>query len=116
MAAIQKCGFQLVEDPLYSPDMAPSDYHQFPKIKQELAVHHFASDDDVMNAVDHFLMDQNYAFYSEGTHLLHDRWTMLKTLLHFIVWNWFLFTLGHGHFNHPCISEEKQNKTKENII
>ena len=25
MTAIQKCGFHLVEDPPYSPDLAPSD-------------------------------------------------------------------------------------------
>ena len=43
MAAIQKCGFQLVEDPPYSPDLVPSDYYYlFPKMKKELDVHHFA--------------------------------------------------------------------------
>ena len=29
---------------------------------------------DDMNAVDHFLMDQNGIFYTEAIHLLHDRW------------------------------------------
>ena len=33
MAAIQKYGFQLVKDPPYSPDLAPSDYYLFPKMK-----------------------------------------------------------------------------------
>ena len=33
MAAIQICGFQLVEDPPYSPDLAPSDYYLFPEMK-----------------------------------------------------------------------------------
>ena len=28
-----------------------------------------------MNAVDHFLRDQNGTFYTEGIRLLHDRWT-----------------------------------------
>ena len=28
-----------------------------------------------MNAVNHFLRDQNGAIYTEGTCLLHDRWT-----------------------------------------
>ena len=60
MAAIQKCGFQLVEDPHHSPDFALPEND-----------HHFARDDDVLNAVDHFLMDQNGTFY----HLLHDQWT-----------------------------------------
>ena len=30
---------------------------------------------DVINAVDHFLRDQNGASYTEGIRLLHDHWT-----------------------------------------
>ena len=67
--------FQLVEDPPYSPDLAPSDCYLFPKMKNELGGHHFTRDDDVMNAVYHFLRDQNGAFYTEGIRLLHDHWT-----------------------------------------
>ena len=69
LAAIQKCGFQLGEDPPYSPDLAPSDYYLFPKMKKEFGGHYFARY-DVMNAV-----DQNGAIYTEGIRLLHDRWT-----------------------------------------
>ena len=69
MAAIQKCGFQIVEDPPYSFDLAPSDYYLFPKMKKELGGHHFATYDDGMNAVDHFLRDKNGAFYTEGISL-----------------------------------------------
>ena len=43
-------------------------------MKKELGGH-FARDDDVMNAVDPFLSDQNGTFYTEGIRLLHDRWT-----------------------------------------
>ena len=75
VADIQKCGFQLVEDPSYSPDLAPSDHFLFPKMKKELSGHHFARLDDVMNAVGHFLRYQNGAFYTEGIHLFHDCWT-----------------------------------------
>ena len=81
MAAIQKCRFQLVEDPPYSPDLAPSDYYLFPKLKNELGGHHFARDDDVVNAVDHSLMDQNGTVYTEGTCLLHDCWTKCVLLM-----------------------------------
>ena len=62
---------QLVKDPHFSPDLAPSDYYLFPKIKKELGGHHCAIDDDV----DHFLMVQNGVFYTEGIRLLHNRWT-----------------------------------------
>ena len=75
MASIQKCGFQLVEHPPYSPDLAASDYYLFQKMKMELSGHHFARDDDVMNAEDHFLRDHNDTFYKEGIPLLHDHWT-----------------------------------------
>ena len=55
------------------PELAPSDYYFFPKMKKELGGHHFARDDDVMNAVDQFLRDQNGV--PEGIRLLHDHWT-----------------------------------------
>ena len=75
MAAIQKCGFQRVEDSPYSPDLDPSDYYLFSKMKKDLGSHHFAIYDDLMNAVDHFLRDQNGATYAEEIRLLHDCWT-----------------------------------------
>ena len=50
-------------------------YYLFPKMKKVLRGHNFARSDDVMNAVDHFLRDQNGAFYTEGIRLLHDCWT-----------------------------------------
>ena len=71
MAAIQRYGFQLVDDPPCSPDLALSDYCLFPRMKKELGGYNFARDDDV----DHFLRDQNGAFYTEGISLPHDRWT-----------------------------------------
>ena len=52
------------------PDLAPSDYYLFPKMTKELGGHHFARNDDVMNAVVHLLRYQNGAFYTEVTHLL----------------------------------------------
>ena len=68
MAAIQNCGFQLVEDPTYSPDLAQSSrkYYLFPKIKKELDGHHFAIDDNAMNTVDQFLRDQKDALLQKG--------------------------------------------------
>ena len=75
MAAIQKCGFQLSKTHLILLIYAPSDYYLFLKIKKELGGHHFVTDDDVMNVVDHFLRAQNGAFYAEAILLLHDRWT-----------------------------------------
>ena len=44
MAAIQKCGFHLVDDSPYSPDLAPSRLLPFPENKEKLSDHHFARD------------------------------------------------------------------------
>ena len=55
MAAIQTYGFQFVEDPPVSPDLAPFYYYVFPKMKKEFGGHQ--TDDDVMNAVDNFLRE-----------------------------------------------------------
>ena len=80
IAAIQKCGFQLVEDPPYSPDLAPlTTYYLFPTMKKELGGHHLLCYvmllDYVMNAMDYFLRNHNDTFYTEGIPLLHDHRT-----------------------------------------
>ena len=36
MAAMHVCGFELVDCPPYSPDLAPSDYFLFPNRKKTL--------------------------------------------------------------------------------
>ena len=36
MAAVRDCGFELVDRPLYSPDLAPSSYFLFPNMKNAL--------------------------------------------------------------------------------
>jgi len=37
-------GFQFLDHPPYSPDLAPSDYHPFPGLKKQLKGRHFSSD------------------------------------------------------------------------
>jgi len=43
-------GFQYLDHPPYSPDLAPSDYHLFPGLKKQLKGHHFSSDAEVIAA------------------------------------------------------------------
>jgi len=44
LAAQKKLGFQYLDQPPYSPDLALSDYHLFPGLKKKLKVSHFSSD------------------------------------------------------------------------
>jgi len=49
----------------YSPDLAPSDFHLFPALKDHLSGHKFASD-DVKTAVMRWLKSEGTEFYKAG--------------------------------------------------
>ena len=74
MAAINDCGFKLIEHPPYLPDLAPSDFHLFPKLKTAISGTHFKSDNDVIHAVEDFLNGQEKDFFKSGIEALKHRW------------------------------------------
>jgi len=51
-------GFQSLDHPPYSPDLAPSDYHLFPGLKKQMKVRHFSSDAEVIAAAETWLDGQ----------------------------------------------------------
>lgn len=75
IATAQDCGFEILPHPPYSPDLAPSDFYLFPKLKFELKGKHFANDDDVIAAVEIFLESQSENFFMDGLVKLEKRWT-----------------------------------------
>ena len=66
MAAIHDRGFKLVEHPPYSPDLAPSDFHLFPKLKTAISGTHIHSNNHVIHAVDDFLNGQEKDSFKSG--------------------------------------------------
>jgi len=56
-------GFQFLDHPPYSLDLAPSDYHLFPGLKNELKGHHFSSDMEVIAAAETWLNGQPSEFF-----------------------------------------------------
>lgn len=72
--AIHNAGFELMAHPPYSPDLAPSDFYLFPKLKECLRGNKFNSDDEVMTAVEEFFCDQNPEFFEKGITMLEHRW------------------------------------------
>jgi histone-lysine N-methyltransferase SETMAR len=71
--AIQCCGFQELNHPPYSPDLVPSDYFLFSKLKSDLRGKKFISDEEVISAVlDHF-KDKNLEYFFSGIQKLIDR-------------------------------------------
>ena len=51
-------GFQCLDHPPYSPDLAPLDYHPFPGLKKQLKDRHFSSDVEVIAAAESWLDGQ----------------------------------------------------------
>ena len=58
-------GFQCLDHPPYSPDLAPLDYHLFPGLKKQLKGRHFSSNAEVIAAAETWLDGQPSEFSFE---------------------------------------------------
>ena len=52
----------MLPHPLYSPDLAPGDFHLFPKLKEHLKGQHFSYDEEVKSAVRKWFQKENNFF------------------------------------------------------
>ena len=75
VAEAERCGFELLPHAPYSPDLAPSDFYLFPKLKSHLRGRRFESDNDVICAVEGYLGAQTADFFREGIAKLEHRWS-----------------------------------------
>ena len=66
-------GFQCLDHPPYSLDLALSDYHLFPGLKKQLKGHCFLSDVEVIAAADTCLDKQPSEFFLSGLQKLEQR-------------------------------------------
>ena len=81
MNAATDCGFEILPHPPHSPDMAPSDFYLFPKLKSHLHGTQYGSNEVVIEAVKEYLGDQENAFYFEGIRKLEQRWAKCIALM-----------------------------------
>ena len=70
---VHNCGFELVDYPLYSPDLAPWDFQLFSDPKKNLMWTHFAANDAFMAAAEALLNKLNEVFQA-GVVALQQRW------------------------------------------
>jgi len=66
-------GFQCLDHPPYSPDLAPSDYHLFSGLKEQLKGRHFSSDAKVIATAETWLDGQLSEFFLSGLQKLEQR-------------------------------------------
>jgi len=79
-SAAQRCNFELLPHPAYSPDLAPSDFYLFPKLKSELAGQRYSSNGEVESAVNGYLDTLPPSFFLEGLEMLQKRWAKCISL------------------------------------
>jgi [histone H3]-lysine36 N-dimethyltransferase SETMAR len=73
-AAIRDCGFEQLNHPAYSPDLAPSDFYLFRLLKKALRGRRFRDDNDLKSATEDWLESQEENFFLKGIQGLKERW------------------------------------------
>ena len=70
---MKECGFKKIEHPPYSPDLAPSDYYLFSKLKKYLRGRKFDDDEEDKAAVMEHFADKEPGYFLKGKGLLVHR-------------------------------------------
>lgn len=75
MAKLDELGYELVDHPPYSPDLAACDFFLFPNLKKWLGGRRFASNDEVIAETSHYFEELEKTYYSDGIKKLEKRLT-----------------------------------------
>ena len=65
--------WEVLSHPLYSPDVAPSDYHLFRSMAHGLAYQHFRSYKEVKRWIDSWIASKDASFFRDGMRQLRKR-------------------------------------------
>jgi histone-lysine N-methyltransferase SETMAR len=74
MGKLRDMHYELLEHPPYSPDLAPSDFSFFPKLKLFLAGQRFSSNQEAIAAVERYFADLTKNHYRDGIMALEHHW------------------------------------------
>jgi histone-lysine N-methyltransferase SETMAR len=74
MGKLRDVHYELLEHPPYFPDLAPSDFCLFPKLKHFLAGQRFSSNQEAIAAVERYFADLTKNHYRDGIMVLEHRW------------------------------------------
>ena len=76
MDGVERNGYELIPQTVYSPDFAPSDYFLFPNLKKDIRGRHFQFNEEVLAAVEEWVGgDKDPGFFSSGLMALEHRWS-----------------------------------------
>jgi histone-lysine N-methyltransferase SETMAR len=80
MGKLRDLHYKLLEHPTYSPDLAPSDFSLFPKLKIFLAGQRFSSNQEATAAVERYFADLTKNHYRDEIMALEHRWNKCISL------------------------------------
>jgi histone-lysine N-methyltransferase SETMAR len=80
MGKLRDLHYELLEHPLYSLDLAPSDFYLFPKLKLFLASQSFSWNQEAIAAVEGYFADLTKNRYRDGIMALEHRWNKYVSL------------------------------------
>jgi hypothetical protein len=106
MGKLRDLRYELLEHPPYSPDLAPSDFCFFPRVKLFLAGQRFSSNQEAIAAVEGYFC-RSYEeplqgrYIGAGINVLISREITLKNKNNFEITNSFFSLLGRKLFRPP---------------
>jgi hypothetical protein len=77
-ASIKLLNWEIFDHSPYSPDLAPSDYHLFTKMKVWLATQHFHTNEHLMEGVNNLLHNLAALFFDNAQQKLVSRYKCLN--------------------------------------
>ena len=75
--AILELGWVILVHPLYSPDLAPSDFHVFHSLSNQMLGATFKNDEDLKNWLKNYFASRKGDFWRNGFDNLVKRWEEL---------------------------------------
>ncbi|KAG5321397.1 MOS1T transposase, partial [Pseudoatta argentina] len=67
--------WEVLPHPLYSPDIAPSDFHLFRSMAHGLADRRFHSYEEAQKWIDSWIASKDMSFFRRRIHVLPERWS-----------------------------------------
>jgi len=80
MGKLRDLHYEFLEHPPYSPDLAPSDFSLFPKLKLFLTGQCFSSNQEAIAAIEGYFADLTKNHYRDGIMALEHRWNKCISL------------------------------------
>lgn len=71
---LKQLNWELLPHPPYSPDLAPSDYHLFRSLSNDIKNQIFEKEEDIKKYLQNFFDSKSPEFYAKGIHDLPRRW------------------------------------------